>query len=79
MEINPMQHIMDSTPITCDECGHNVFENKVFLRRISKILMATDKDQVVPMPAMCCAACEHVNDEFVPKFMKPEPAKIIIE
>ncbi len=68
MQQNPMQHIMSSSAITCDECGHDVFENKTFLRRISKILMATDKDQVVPMPAIACANCGHVNKEFRPDF-----------
>ena len=65
---NPMQHIMMSTPVTCDECGHTVFENKTFLRRISKIIMASDKDQIVPMPVLACASCGHVNAEFTPKF-----------
>jgi hypothetical protein len=77
MEQNPMQHIMSSTAITCDECGHDIFENKIYLRRISKLLMATDKDQIIPMPTMVCAACEHVNEEFVPKFPTEKPKTII--
>ena len=72
MDINPMQHMMKSTEIVCEECGWNVFENKTYLRRISKFLIATDKDQVIPLPAIACAACGHVNKEFIPKFPKPD-------
>jgi len=53
--------------ITCEECGHNIFISGVYLQKLSKLIAATDKDLMRPIPTFCCAKCGHVNKEFAMK------------
>ena len=59
--------IAQATEVVCEECDHKVFEEKMMIRKISRLLIGADKDQVVPLPVICCAACGHINKEFQPK------------
>lgn len=65
-QITPQQALANSKEIVCDECQHNLFEEKLMLRKVSKLLIGADKDQVIPMPVICCAKCGHINQEFMP-------------
>lgn len=73
MEMNPedMQNVMgnmpdlsQSTPVGCEECGNEYFEQVLHFRKISKFLTGSDKDQIVPVPTYACSKCGHVNDDF---------------
>lgn len=57
--------------ITCDECGHNVFQEGLMLRKASKFLTGTPQDALIPLPVFSCAKCGHVNIEFLPEPLKP--------
>ena len=61
-----------SEPVCCEECGNKVFTQGVYLRKLSKILAATDRDVVRPFPTFSCTKCGHVNKEFVMFENKPE-------
>jgi uncharacterized Zn finger protein len=56
-----------TTPMTCDECQHEVFQEGVMLRKASKFLTGTTQDAVVPIPVFACAKCGHINSDFMPK------------
>ena len=56
-----------STPITCDECGLDQFNQIFFLRKFSKFITGTEQDALMPIPTFACKACGHVNTEFEPK------------
>jgi DNA-directed RNA polymerase subunit RPC12/RpoP len=53
--------------IICTECGHNVFQEGLMLRKASKFLAGTDKDALIPLPVFSCSKCGNVNDEFLPE------------
>lgn len=53
--------------VTCEECGHDIFIQGAYLQKLSKIMAATDRDVVRPVPTFVCAKCGHVNADFVPK------------
>jgi|688.fasta_scaffold1067844_2 uncharacterized Zn finger protein len=57
--------------ITCDECGHNVFQEGLMLRKASKFLTGTPQDALIPLPVFSCSKCGHVNTEFLPEPLKP--------
>ena len=59
--------IAQAKEVVCEECSHNVFEEKMMIRKISKLLIGSDKDQIVPLPVICCASCGYINEEFQPK------------
>ena len=57
--------------VVCDECGHNVFQEGLMLRKTSKFLTGTTQDALIPLPVFSCAKCGHVNTEFLPEPLKP--------
>lgn len=66
-ELNMNVALKDTAPITCEECGHEVFQEGVLLRKISRFVTGTSQDALMPIPVFTCAKCGHVNAEFMPK------------
>ena len=66
-ELNMNVSLKDTTPITCEECGHSVFQEGVLLRKISRFVTGTSQDALMPIPVFSCSKCGHVNEEFMPK------------
>ena len=56
-----------TTPLTCDKCGSEIFNEVLFVRKISKILIGAPQDALYPIPVFACALCNHVNEDFYPK------------
>jgi uncharacterized Zn finger protein len=56
--------------ITCESCGHNVFQEGLMLRKANKFLTGTAQDALIPLPVFSCAKCGHVNEEFLPEPLK---------
>ena len=53
-----------STEIKCESCEHNMFEEVVKLRKVSKLMTGQDKDTLIPVPMFACKKCGHVNKDF---------------
>ena len=56
-----------TTPVACDECGHDTFQQVLKLRTASKFLVGGDQDMLIPIPVFACSKCGHINDQFQPK------------
>jgi hypothetical protein len=73
---NPLANVRfdQTTGVVCEKCGSNLFTEGLYLRKVSKFLVATnsDKDQVIPVPTFFCVKCKHVNKEFSPLGMEEE-------
>lgn len=67
MNTNPNISFNDTTKVTCDECGHEVFIQAFLMRKVSRILTGQPKDTYIPVPVFQCAKCGHINSEFLPK------------
>jgi hypothetical protein len=68
-QINMNVSLKDTTPVTCDECGNEVFIEGVMLKKISKFIAGTTSDALMPIPVFICSnpSCHHLNDSFRPK------------
>jgi hypothetical protein len=76
MEI--MKHLKDSTGIKCEKCGCQVFTEGYLMRKISKLLVGSPSDIMVPYPVFSCRDCGHINEEQKPKeFVLDESASKI--
>lgn len=77
-EMDPMlaaKYLQSSTPILCEKCGHNSFTEHLMLRKLSKIITATQKDSIIPVPVFACGKCGHINSNMIPDALRiPEPA-----
>lgn len=63
----PNLDISASQDIVCDACNNPYFIEVVLLKKFSKFMTGSDKDQVYPFPVLQCSKCGHVNEEFIPK------------
>lgn len=55
-----------TTGMSCDECGNEVFQEGVMLRKASRFITGTAQDAMIPIPVFTCSKCGHVNEEFIP-------------
>lgn len=62
--------LQDTTSVTCNECGHNVFEEGLMIRKVSQFLTGTSQPGMIPIPVFACKKCGHINHEFLPKEIK---------
>jgi uncharacterized Zn finger protein len=53
-----------TTALVCEECGSEIFHEVLFVRKISKILIAAPQDALQPVGVFACVKCNHVNKEF---------------
>jgi uncharacterized Zn finger protein len=51
----------------CEECKHQIFEEKMMIKKVSKFMTGNAQDSIVPIPVISCAKCGHVNELFKPK------------
>ena len=70
---NPQQQMQmnidfeQTTPVVCDECGHDIFTQALKMRKISALLSPTGQETMIPMQVFTCAKCGHINKDFLPK------------
>ena len=62
--------INSTSEVKCDGCGNNVFNQGVFLRKVSALVNPDGRDGYLPIPTFYCTSCGAVNEEFVPKELK---------
>ena len=68
--------IKNTTPVECEKCHCPTFfmEQTVLLRSVSAILSPSGKAGLLPVPvAFSCAACGHVNEQFLPPELRKNP------
>ena len=56
-----------TTPVVCDECGHDIFTQALKMRKISALLSPTGQETMIPMQVFICSKCNHINKDFLPK------------
>ena len=57
--------------VVCQNCGGKNFVQVLRLRKASGLLTGQDKPSYIPIPVFACNGCGHVNEEFLPKEVKP--------
>lgn len=67
------KYLESSEPIVCEKCGHNTFTEQLMLRKLSKIITATQKDSMIPVPVFVCGKCGHVNESMLPPQLRKKP------
>jgi uncharacterized Zn finger protein len=86
--MNPNVKLSDTSEVKCDKCYCSAFTEAVLMRKVSPILTGQAKPGYLPVPTFACAACGHVNEEFVPEELRtgiikqtvdvPSTSKIIV-
>ena len=69
--MNPQQQqfnidFSQTTPVVCDEGGHEHFVQVIMMRKLSPMLSPTGQPALIPIPVFACSKCSHVNEVFMP-------------
>lgn len=56
--------------VVCEKCGGEHFQEVLILRRLSKLITGKAKDEIQPIPILSCVKCSHVNEDFMPMFLR---------
>ena len=63
---NAMKHAKD---VLC-ECGNGIFTQGQKFKKVSKLLIGADEDQIVPIPTAICSKCSlevNFDEEAAPE------------
>jgi len=56
--------ISNSVPMTCPNCGYDVFISGTKFRKLSKLAFGGEQDMVIPFEVLVCGECGEVNNEM---------------
>jgi|TARA_R110000868_G_scaffold235741_1_gene489632 hypothetical protein len=56
--------LREQPSVVCEACGHDMFREVTYIKKVSKLLTGSHEDTIVPFPSYCCDKCSHVNQEF---------------
>jgi DNA-directed RNA polymerase subunit RPC12/RpoP len=62
----------DLQDVNCHNCGGDLYLPSFKFKKVSKILVGSDKDQIVPIQVYVCASCGTLMQELLPKELKGE-------
>lgn len=65
-------NLTDTEPIFCENCGGELFDQALLLRKVSSFLTGTGQSGLVPVSVFECTKCHHVLKEFLPDELKAE-------
>ena len=57
-------NVADSPNVECENCENIFFDKVTIIKKISKLLVGTSEDQLVPMETYKCSECGHINEDF---------------
>lgn len=63
-----------TSPVECDRCKSQAFQQAMMLRKVSAIVTGEGEDGYMPVGVFACVACGHINDQFIPEEIKSKPA-----
>lgn len=57
--------ILKAPNVVCQQCGGKVFQEGFALKKISRFLSASGKEETYPIPVIYCVKCGSVPDEYL--------------
>jgi uncharacterized Zn finger protein len=55
-----------TTPVKCDTCENETFQEVLLLRKASRFVTGTAQDALIPIPVFACTKCGHINEDLLP-------------
>lgn len=50
----------------CSNCGHNIFEPKIMVRKVSRFVTGESTDSIIPIDIIVCDNCKEVAKDLLP-------------
>lgn len=64
--MSPVGLLAQSVPEECTSCGGRFYKQTFMFRRVSKILVGSPQDQLVPIPVFRCDDCGTPIGDMIP-------------
>lgn len=64
--MSPVGLLAQSVPEECANCGGRFYRQTFMFRRVSKILVGSPQDQLVPIPVFRCDDCGTPIGDMIP-------------
>lgn len=70
----PLSTILSGETMSCPHCSGKIFRQSLVFKRLSKIILASPVDKVVPIPVIVCdnQACGLVYTDLLEEPLKSE-------
>jgi uncharacterized Zn finger protein len=73
MQQQQLNITLDKTsPVVCDACQNEAFQEVVLLRKASRFVTGTAQDALIPIPAFACTKCGHINEDLLPPQLRDQ-------
>lgn len=79
MENNINISLDKTTEITCKHCNNNIFTEGILLRKISKFLIGSAQDGLIPINVMICMKCSSILEETLPPQLRTDFVEVVEE
>ena len=50
----------------CSNCGHNIFESKIMIRKVSRFVTGETTDSIIPIDIIVCDKCGEIAKDLLP-------------
>ena len=60
MRVNPLE----LPNIKCEKCDNIFYDKVTVIKKVSKLLTGSPKDELIPMETYICTECSHINSDF---------------
>ena len=57
-------NVAEQPNVECENCKNIFFDKVTVIKKISKLLVGTPDDQLVPMETYKCTECGNINEDF---------------
>ena len=57
-------NVEEQPNVECENCKNIFFDKVTVIKKISKLLVGTPDDQLVPMETYKCTECGNINEDF---------------
>jgi len=79
MEQQMRLDLSQTTAVTCDKCGGQLFKEVMLIRKVSRFITNAPQDTYAPIQVSACHKCDHVNDEFLPAPLRSDFVEVVEE
>ena len=73
---NSQVQLSQTIGYVCSHCGHNIFDSKIMIRKVSRFITGEARDGIVPIDVIVCNSCNEVAKDILPdeaqKLLFPE-------
>jgi DNA-directed RNA polymerase subunit RPC12/RpoP len=72
MTENKINISLDKTDEIKCECGNNTFLEGMMLRKVSRFVIGSSQNAIIPISVMVCSKCGEILEETIPSQLKQQ-------